>query len=389
MNLAVGLGLLVVLYGHLAIWCAIYNQLHATAWPRPSRKLLEKIIYVIVLAIAWLVVRATWSAGSRSTADTFWPTVVATYHWICVVAAAAVTARWIFRRLTIRTPHTLLEQRRTLWDLRREFERLPIHGVQARLLNLIPGNEIFKLVFEHKTIALRGLPRQSEGLRIVQLSDLHFTGKVGIEFFKRIVELCNQANPDLVVLTGDVVDQASCLNWLDQTLGQVQANLGRFYVLGNHDRRVADSNQLRDSIEATGFMPLNGQWHKLEIAGGCLWLSGNELPWYRGAESLPLDPPSDVSAPRVLVAHSPDQFRWALARNIDLMLTGHCHGGQIRLPLIGPIISPSRFGVRFASGAFELGALTMLVSRGISADDPIRLHCPPELTVIELVAARA
>ena len=80
-------------------------------------------------------------------------------------------------------------------------------------------SEVFKPVVEYKSIALRGLPRESNELRIVQLSDLHFTGKVGIEYFKRIVALCNEANPDLVLLTGDVVDKAHCLDWLEKTLG--------------------------------------------------------------------------------------------------------------------------------------------------------------------------
>ncbi len=377
MKLVAGLELLIVLLGHLAIWCTVYNQLHATAWPRPSRKLLEKIIYALILAIAFLLIRQTWTASFDSG-------MLATYRWFCIVAAVAVTVRWIYRRTTVRAPSRLIEHRCVPHDLRHDFEQPPVHGIQARLLNLFPGNEVFKPVVEYKSIALRGLPRESNELRIVQLSDLHFTGKVGIEYFKRIVALCNEANPDLVLLTGDVVDKAHCLDWLEKTLGQVHAKLGRYYVLGNHDRRVKETGGLRRAIEATGFEPLNGRWHKLAIPGGCLWLCGNELPWFRGAESLPVDPPSDLDASRILVAHTPDQFRWAQARNIDLMLAGHCHGGQIRLPLIGPIVTPSRHGVRFSSGVFEIGQLTMLVSRGISADDPIRLNCPPELTVIEL-----
>ena len=386
MNLVAGLGLFVALIGHLAIWCAIYNQLHATAWPRPSRKLLEKVIYAIVLALAVVLIWQTWMPVTAFKTNHAWSALIALYRWSCIAAAAAVSLRWIFRRLTVRTPRRLLAQSRTTWDLRREFERLPIHGIQAKLLNLIPGNEIFKLVVEHKTIAVRGLPRSSSGLRIAQLSDLHFTGKVGIEYFQRVVDLCNRESPDLVCLTGDVVDKAHCLGWLESAIGQVRAKLGKFYVLGNHDRRIRDTERLRHLIEATGFEPLNGRWRQIAIRGGNLWLCGNELPWYGGAESLPLDPPSDTAAPRILLAHTPDQVRWAQAHGVDLMLSGHCHGGQICLPLIGPIISPSRYGVRFSSGVFELGELTLHVTRGLSGDDPIRLNCPPELTIIECVA---
>ena len=234
MKLVAGLELLIVLVGHLAIWCTVYNQLHATAWPRPSRKLLEKIIYAVILVIGFLLVRQAWFAVSVSTMQ-------AIYRWFCIVAAIAVTVRWLYRRSTARTPSRLIEHRRRPRDLRRDFAQPPVNGIQARWLNLIPGNEIFKPVVEYKSIALRGLPRESDGLRIAQLSDLHFTGKIGIEYFQRIVALCNEANLDLVLLTGDVVDKAHCLGWLQSTLGQVQAKLGRFYVLGNHDRRVKDT----------------------------------------------------------------------------------------------------------------------------------------------------
>lgn len=384
MNLASGIGLLIILFGHLAIWCAIYNQLHATAWPRPWRKLIEKIMYVVIATIGYWLVRQYWLTGIPLSFDANEPAAAAGYAWLCCVAAVAVTVRWIYRRWSYRTPGRLIETKNTQCDLRAEFARPPIHGLQARLLHCIPGNQIFKPVIEQKSILLRGLPGESDRLQIVQLSDLHLTGKVGIEFFEKTVELCNQADPDLVVLSGDIVDKAKCLSWLKPILGELRAKLGRFYILGNHDRRVKQTNRLREAIEGTGFVPLSGQWRRVAIPGGCLWLCGNELPWYRGAESMPLHPPSDCDSPRILISHSPDQLRWGLDREIDLMLAGHCHGGQIRLPIIGPIISPSRYGVRFASGAFAFGRMTMLVSRGISADDPIRLNCPPELTVIEL-----
>jgi hypothetical protein len=384
MTLAAGFELLIVGLGHLAIWCAVYNQLHATAWPRTTRKAVEKVIYAIVAAIAiWQAgVPSLWANGldapENSTAQV--------YRWICLIAAAAVTTRWIFRRATARAPRRLTFQLAEPRDMRREFARLPLHGVQAHLLNLIPGNQVFRPTAEFHSMALAGLPRESDGLRIVHLSDLHLTGKVGIEFFQRTISWCNNWEPDLVMLSGDVVDKRKCLTWLTDTLGLAKARLGRFYVLGNHDRRIKPEADLRRAIEATGFEPLNGRWRKLVIAGGCLWLCGNELPWYRGAENLVPEPPDERAAPRILLAHTPDLYCWAERRNFDLMLAGHCHGGQIRLPFIGPIISPSRHGVRFASGTFEFDRLTLRVTRGLSADDPIRLNCPPEITVIDLRA---
>jgi predicted MPP superfamily phosphohydrolase len=379
MNLFAAMELVVVLVGHWAIGCTVYNQFHANSWPTPSRKLFDVGLVAIVVGISiGLVLDAI--SGPDATGLAF----LMVYRWVCLMAAAFVIVRWIYRRATIRPASSLIEQRTHPRDLSDEFAQPPVHGIEAQWLYRIPGNQIFKPVIEHKYLALRGLPRESDGFRIVQLSDWHFTGKIGIEYYQRIAEISNQLEPDLVVLTGDIVDKAKCLGWLPQTLGRLQSKLGRFYVLGNHDRRVQDSAALRRAIEECGFAPLGGRWHRVEIPGGCLWLCGNELPWFRGAESLSSVLPSDRDAPRVLLAHTPDQFVWAKSRNIDLMLAGHCHGGQIRLPMIGPIITPSRFGVRFASGIFEIGELTMHVSRGICGDDPIRLNCPPEVSVIVL-----
>ncbi|MBC7856123.1 MAG: hypothetical protein IAF94_22055 [Pirellulaceae bacterium] len=87
----------------------------------------------------------------------------------------------------------------------------------------------------------------------------------------------------------------------------------------------------------------------------------------------------------MLLSHSPDQLPWARANNFDLMLAGHTHGGQIRLPLIGALISPSKFGFRYAGGLYFEEPTLLHVSRGLCGDHPIRLNCPPELPLLKLV----
>jgi predicted MPP superfamily phosphohydrolase len=88
---------------------------------------------------------------------------------------------------------------------------------------------------------------------------------------------------------------------------------------------------------------------------------------------------------RILLSHSPDQLEWARRHDFDLVLAGHTHGGQIRFPLIGPIIAPSRFGGRYACGVFCEPPTLMHVSRGVSSMFPVRLRCPPELAKLTLV----
>ena len=87
---------------------------------------------------------------------------------------------------------------------------------------------------------------------------------------------------------------------------------------------------------------------------------------------------------RVLMSHSPDQVNWAKPYQFDLMFAGHTHGGQIRLPLVGPLVAPSRFGVKYCAGTFQIGPMLMHVSRGLSGEDMIRINCPPELGLFTL-----
>ena len=86
----------------------------------------------------------------------------------------------------------------------------------------------------------------------------------------------------------------------------------------------------------------------------------------------------------MLLSHSPDQVYWAQQNHFDFVLAGHTHGGQVRFPWIGPIVAPSKYGVRYSAGEFQEGNTVMQVSRGISGLQPLRINCPPELTKIVL-----
>jgi hypothetical protein len=136
-------------------------------------------------------------------------------------------------------------------------------------------------------------------------------------------------------------------------------------------------------MAAAGLTNLGGRSEGLTINGVELWLAGTELPWFGAAPPLPpLSPPH--SAFRILLSHTPDQLPWAQANGFDLMLAGHNHGGQIRLPYLGALISPSRYGWRYAGGLYHEPPTLLHVSRGIAGVHPIRLNCPPELALLIL-----
>jgi predicted MPP superfamily phosphohydrolase len=124
----------------------------------------------------------------------------------------------------------------------------------------------------------------------------------------------------------------------------------------------------------------------LELRGWPVAVAGNELPWFAPAAAAWEIPYilEDRRPLRIALAHSPDQIEWAQIHCFDLMLAGHTHGGQIRLPVIGAVFCPSRFGVRYAAGTFYCPPTVMHVTRGISGVRAVRYGCPPELTKLVL-----
>jgi hypothetical protein len=137
-------------------------------------------------------------------------------------------------------------------------------------------------------------------------------------------------------------------------------------------------------------------------------LAGNELPWFGPPPARTADPDAAETSPRsaddsreavdsddarsafrILLSHSPDQIDWAREHRFDLMLAGHTHGGQIRFPLVGAVVCPSRWGVKYASGVYHEPPTVLHVTRGISGLHPIRLNCRPELTRLILRVGRA
>jgi uncharacterized protein len=125
-----------------------------------------------------------------------------------------------------------------------------------------------------------------------------------------------------------------------------------------------------------GFETLEGRWITINVDGTFLAVGGTSAPW--GPAFTKRDvPPADF---RLLLSHSPDQFYRARGWGVDLMLCGHNHGGQIRLPLVGPVFMPSRYSRRFDRGFFRRGQTLMYVSEGVAGKHPVRYGCPPEVT---------
>ena len=373
------------LIGHLGIWCVVYNRIHATSLPRKFRKRSEKLIVPIVaLPIAYVLIQICFWFNTSFDSSFI---VLKFYMAAAVMVSVYFIARWIYRRFIVQLPVAVTSSERVWLDIRPRVPEPFFHGALPQLLGRIPLNEVSKLTLQKMTLAF-DIPAQLEGLKICQLSDLHLTGHIPVEYFQEIVKEANQFEPDIVVITGDLIDQAICLPWFESIFGQLKSKYGVFYVLGNHDKRIGDEAMLRQRVADQGLIAVSGAWHEVDVDGAKIVITGNELPWYRAVNKLPppeKQPDSDFA---ILLSHSPDQIDWARDYKFDLMFAGHTHGGQIAFPIIGPIVAPSKYGVRFAAGTFQIGSILMHVSRGISGDDPIRINSPPELGLFTLTARK-
>ena len=255
-----------------------------------------------------------------------------------------------------------------------------------RRLAFLPRNEQFTLEVSTKTYVLPRLPKEWDGFSIVQLADTHFLGAVSKAYFEAVCEQAASLKPDLFVFTGDLLDTIDLLHWVPETLGRLRAPSGQYFVLGNHDWYLG-TTPIRAELERHGWIDLAGQSLQLHTRqpGPPIVLAGDETPWMGQHPDLSTSP---AELFRILFSHTPDNFRWAQKHGVDLMFAGHTHGGQIRLPLLGPVYSPSRFGCRYSSGVFWCHPTLMYVSRGISGREPIRFGCTPELTKLVLKSDR-
>lgn len=243
-------------------------------------------------------------------------------------------------------------------------------------------NEARDLEVVHQPIYLRALPERFEGYTIVQLSDIHHGSLVEAAYIRTAVETVNQLEPDLVVLTGDYVTHSRAyIEPCAELLGQLRARDGVFAVLGNHDFWT-DAETIANAFTRHQVELLRNTHSHLHRDGESLALVGVDDPTLRQDDLRKALKGVRVGAPTVLLSHNPSLVRRAAQLGIDLMLSGHTHGGQIRLSARQR--PPQRF-LRFCRGHGQFGPTQIYVNRGLgTVIVPVRYQCPPEITVIEL-----
>jgi predicted MPP superfamily phosphohydrolase len=244
-----------------------------------------------------------------------------------------------------------------------------------------------------RDVALAKLPDAFRGYRIAQISDIHFDEYTEPSFVRRVVGEVNRLAPDLVLLTGDYISNcplgknfaAGAILRCAEALSELTCPL-RYAVMGNHDSILGAPN-IREAL-ATAAIPLLVNQHvAIERAGQRMWLAGLADP-LSNKPDLGLAVPASPDGPVLLMCHMPDYADIVLAHPrgalVDLMLAGHSHGGQVRLPILGALHRVDG-GKKYVHGLFRLGHMQLYVNRGIGTVGlPFRLNCPPEITLFTL-----
>jgi predicted MPP superfamily phosphohydrolase len=281
---------------------------------------------------------------------------------------------------------------------RRKFLKLSLGGGTAAALGLTSygvGVEPNEFTVERVDLHLPRWPRTLSGMTIAQLSDIHYGPYLREDELRKVVKATSELHPDLVVLTGDFVSipllksdgrprrRAEEAGPCAQLLAGSQPKMGMAAVLGNHDHKT-DPVTVARHLESNGIPVLRNRAMSIERDGARFWLAGvddvlahaNDLN--RTLKAVPQDEPA------IVLVHEPDFASSVAHFPVDLQLSGHSHGGQVRIPLSGPPVLPP-MGCKFPMGLRRLGRMYLYTNRGIGTTGlPVRFNCTPEITLITL-----
>lgn len=382
---------LVLAIGNAEILITLVNRVHALPVHENKLKALRHLHDLLIpLFPVWVfLVIGCFSPGvlfDPVSPSTVWhglPLVVQIYFYGCFAGFSGFLFS-VGRHLLRRTPRHQTAFSAQIVDVEEVLGTTPVGEGPFEFLTKVPLNECFTVEFNERELTLDRLPPEWDGLRILHLSDLHFIGTVDLPFYEYIFEESARLDFDMVCFTGDLLDGNEFTEWIPSTIGRLNAPLGKFFVLGNHDWYL-ETGPIRDVMIAHGWRDMAGTIQVLDTMGPPLVIGGDERPWMGRHPNFHAAP---REAFRLLLSHTPDNFSWARGVHVDLMLTGHNHGGQVALPVIGPVFSPSVHGVQFAGGLFYSSPTLLFVSRGLGGRHPLRINARPEISVLTLKSAK-
>jgi predicted MPP superfamily phosphohydrolase len=250
--------------------------------------------------------------------------------------------------------------------------------------------EANSIAVENIEIRLNRLARELDGFRIIHLSDIHHSPLTNLEHIKNAVEIANGLKPDMFVLTGDYVShEPEYIEPVAEVLGGLRSEFGTYSCLGNHDHWT-DAELVTSSFRRAKIEVLINEGLRLKARGRSFWLCGVDDYMMGKTDVRAALRGSFPDETKLLLAHNPAVIWRAAHAEIDLVLSGHTHGGQVKLrEPRESILFPNRRR-RMRSGLHRRKDTQIYITRGIGTVVlPVRYQCPPEISVLELRAAKA
>ena len=247
------------------------------------------------------------------------------------------------------------------------------------------------------TITSSRLPENFDGYRIAHVSDLH-NAQMGKDN-EKVLSMLRQADPDIIAITGDLIDSRNTnLEIALQFVKEAMKIAPCYYVTGNHEARVSEYDLLKAGMVSAGVVILENDQAEINIDGNAITLIGVDDPSFQ-TDYLFGDSDAVINAKltelhtdgngfTILLSHRPELFSTYTAHDVDLVLSGHAHGGQFRIPFIGGVVAPNQgLFPEFDAGIYTDGNTNMLVSRGVgNSIMPFRVNNRPEIILVELKA---
>lgn len=246
-------------------------------------------------------------------------------------------------------------------------------------------DEANSLSLERVTVNLKRLPKKLDGFRIIHLSDIHHSPFTGVDHIARAVKIANRLKPDMFVLTGDYVShETEYIRPVARLMGELQAEFGTHACLGNHDHWT-DPAAVTTAFREAGINMMVNEGFRFEARGGSFWLTGVDDHMVGKTDLAAALKGSYPDEMKLLLAHNPIIFRKSVRCGVDLTLSGHTHGGQVRVRDKNKRLIRRR---KLSNGLHSRYDSQIYITRGIGTVVlPVRYQCPPEITLLELRSA--
>ena len=260
-------------------------------------------------------------------------------------------------------------------------------GLSAVMSYMYLGNEVNDPVVEYIDISIPDLPSALEGFRIVQISDIHYYPITTLQLVDQAVRMANELEPDLVLLTGDYVwHEVEAIFDLMPSLSRLNARYGVYANLGNHDLWT-DVNVVTQAFREIGMPLLVNQGLPISLGSDSLYLASLDDGWSGKPDLSAAMQNRPDGAPTVLLMHEPDLAdEYSQDSRINLQLSGHSHGGQVRFPYMGAMVYPY-LSWKYPIGLYNINGMWLYTNRGLGTTNiPLRVNCAPEITELTLLS---